>query len=287
MSGEGPDAKLAPGLYFVATPLGNARDITLRALDILRTADVLAAEDTRRLRQLMDIHAVPLGDRRIAAYHDHNGPKARPALLAALGEGKSVAYASDAGSPLVADPGFVLAREAIAAGHNVHAIPGPAAVIAALTVSGLPTDKFTFAGFPPSAGGARRRFLGDLANTPGTLILYESPNRIADTLGAAVEVLGGDRAAVLARELTKKFEEVRRGTLQSLADGCAADAPRGEIVLLIGAGQTEVSEEEIDAALKEALTTMRLKDASRHVADRFGLSARDLYQRGLALQGGD
>lgn len=285
MSGSKPDDPLAPGLYFVATPLGNARDITLRALDVLAAAEVLAAEDTRRLRQLMDIHAIPLGDRRIVAYHDHNGPRARPTLLAALAEGKSVAYASDAGSPLVADPGFVLAREAIAAGATVHAIPGPAALIAALTVSGLPSDRFTFAGFPPAAAGARRRFLSDLADVPGTLILYESPNRVADTLRAAKDILGADRPAVLARELTKRFEENRRGTVESLAESCAGDPPRGEIVLLLGAGRRELSQEEIDQALKTALETSRLKDAARDVAERFNLSARDLYQRGLKIQG--
>lgn len=287
MSGGGPDAPLAPGLYFVATPLGNARDITLRALDTLRGADVLAAEDTRRLRQLMDIHAVPLGDRRILAYHDHNGPKMRPKLLALLAEGKSVAYASDAGSPLVADPGFLLAREAIEAGAAVHAVPGPSALIAALTVAGLPSDRFTFAGFPPSAKGARERFLKALAGTPGTLILFESPNRVAETLRMAADVMGADRPAVLARELTKKFEEVRRGPLESLAESCVTDPPRGEIVLLFGEGKTEVSQEVIDAALKAAMEAMRLKDAARAVGEQFGVSTRDLYQRGLKFQGED
>ncbi len=287
MSGGGPDGPLAPGLYFVATPLGNARDITLRALDTLRGADVLAAEDTRRLRQLMDIHAVPLGDRRILAYHDHNGPKMRPKLLALLAEGKSVAYASDAGSPLVADPGFLLAREAIAAAFAVHAVPGPSALIAALTVSGLPSDRFTFAGFPPSAKGARERFLKDLADTRGTLILYESPNRVAETLRIAADVMGAERPAVLARELTKKFEDVRRGTLDTLAQGCDADPPRGEIVLLFGEGKSEVSQEMIDSALKAAMETMRLKDAARAVGEQFDVSTRDLYQRGLKFQDGD
>ena len=275
---------LAPGLYFVATPLGNARDVTLRALDVLASADVLAAEDTRRLKQLMDLHAVPLNGRRIAAYHDHNGPSARPKLLAALEAGQSVAYASDAGSPLVADPGFALGREAIAAGIEVFAIPGPAAVIAGLTVSGLPTDRFTFAGFPPQAGGPKTRFLKDFADTNGTLALYESPNRIADTLSRAIEVFGPDRPGAIARELTKKFEEVRRGTLSDLLNTCETDPPRGEIVLLIGGGKAEVSQEDIDAALRSAMTQSRLKDAARDVADRFGVSRRDLYQRGLEFQ---
>ncbi len=287
MTGSRPDGALNPGLYFVATPLGNARDITLRALDILGQADILAAEDTRRLRQLMDIHAIPLGDRRILAYHDHNGPKMRPKLLEALAAGKSVAYASDAGSPLVADPGFILARDAIADGATVHAIPGPAALIAALTVSGLPSDRFTFAGFPPSAKGARERFLKELADTRGTLILYESPNRVADTLRTASNVMGADRPAVLARELTKKFEDVRRGTLESLADSCVSDPPRGEIVLLMGEGKKEVSQEVIDSALKNAMESMRLKEAARAVGEEFGVSTRDLYQRGLSFQDND
>ena len=235
----------------------------------------------------MDIHAVPLGHRRIVAYHDHNGPKARPGLLAALADGKSVAYASDAGTPLVADPGFVLAREAIAAGANVYSSPGPVAAIAALTVSGLPSDRFTFVGFPPSAKGARSRFLQEFADAPGTLILYESPKRVAETLQAASEVLGAERPAALARELTKTFEEVRRGTLKALAEGCIEDPPRGEIVLLIGAGSREVSQDDVDAALRDALRTMRLKEAARDVAERLNLSSRDIYQRGLKLQDRD
>ncbi len=275
---------LVPGLYFVATPLGNARDITLRALDILGAADVLAAEDTRRLRQLMDIHAVPLSGRRILAYHDHNGKAARPALLAALRDGKSVAYVSDAGSPLVADPGFVLAREAIANGADVFSAPGPSAVVAALTVSGLPTDRFTFAGFPPPAAGARKRFFDGLSTAPGTLVLYESPKKIAASLKAAQSVLGGGRPATLARELTKKFEDVRRGTLDSLIESIETDPPRGEIVLCIGEGQKTADPAEVEAALKEALKTQRLKDAAREVADRFEVSRRDLYQLGLSFE---
>jgi len=279
--------KLLPGLHFVATPLGNARDITLRALDVLAAAEVLAAEDTRRLKHLMDIHAVPLNGRRIVSYHDHNGAAARPKLLSDLESGKSVAYASDAGSPLVADPGFVLAREAIALEFPVFSVPGPSAVVAALTVAGLPTDRFTFAGFPPSASGAKARFLNVFADQPGTLILYESPNRVTDTLRSACEVYGADRPAVVARELTKKFEDVRRGTLAELHDSCIADPPRGEIVVLICGGVRDVSQEDVDAALRAAMEQSRLKDAARDVADRFGLSRRDLYQRGLSLQNGD
>ena len=275
---------LEPGLYFVATPLGNARDVTLRALDVLAAADVLAAEDTRRLRQLMDIHGISLKGRRILSYHDRNGPQVRPKLLEALEQGKSVAYASDAGSPLVADPGFTLARAAIEAGQAVHSVPGPSAVVAALTVAGLPTDKFTFAGFPPTAPGARRSFFQSLSSAPGTLVLYESPKRIAATLREAVQVFGTDRPAAMVRELTKKFEEARRDTLQGLAEGCESDPPRGEIVLLIGAGSLAPDSGEVERALTEALGEMRVKEAARAVADRFGLSRREIYQQALALQ---
>ena len=282
MTRETSPQPLDPGLYFVATPLGNARDITLRALDILGEADVLAAEDTRRLRQLMEIHGVPLDGRKIQAYHDHNGAAMRPKLIAALEAGQSVAYASDAGSPLVADPGFGLARAVIEAKFPVFSAPGPAAVIAALTVAGLPSDRFTFAGFPPVAEGARKTFLKGLQQAPGTLILYESPKRIGKLLVAAADMLGPDRPAALCRELTKKFEEVRRATLAELVVSVAQDPPRGEIVLCIGEGDQTASPEEIEAALKKALETQSLKDAAREVADRFGVSRRDLYQKGLS-----
>ena len=178
MSIERP--KPAPGLYFIATPIGAARDITLRALDLLAAADVLVAEDTRTLRHLMDIHGVALGPRPLWAYHDHNGAEVRPRILAALSEGRSVVYASEAGTPLVADPGFQLGRAAIAAGYAVTAAPGPSAVLAALTVSGLPSDRFLFAGFPPATGAARRTWLAEFAQVPATLIFYESPNRVQD-----------------------------------------------------------------------------------------------------------
>jgi 16S rRNA (cytidine1402-2'-O)-methyltransferase len=167
-----------PGLHFVSTPIGAARDITLRALDVLAGADVLAAEDTRTLRHLMEIHGVPLGDRPLWPYHDHNGDAMRPRLLRALEEGKSVAYASEAGTPLVAGPGYQLARAAIAAGGPVLAAPGASAVLAALTVSGLPSDRFLFAGFPPTGAGDRARFLAEVGSVQATLILYESPKRV-------------------------------------------------------------------------------------------------------------
>lgn len=278
---------LDPGLYFVATPLGNARDITLRALDILGSADVLAAEDTRSMRRLMEIHGVPLNGRRIVAYHDHNGAAQRPGLLAHLAEGRSVAYASEAGSPLVADPGFVLGRAAIAAGLPVFAVPGPAAVIAALTVSGLPSDRFLFAGFPPSAKGLRKTFLGELASVPATLVLYESPNRLVQTLNDCAEVLGGDRDAAVCRELTKKFEEVERGSLEDLAARLADRSIRGEIALCIGKGSGRVDAATLEIAMREAMETMKLKDAANEVAERFGVSKRELYQMGLSMKDGD
>lgn len=279
--------ELTPGLYFVATPLGNARDITLRALDILGAADVLAAEDTRSLRHLMEIHGVALNGRRIVAYHDHNGALRRPTLLAHLAAGRTVAYASEAGSPLVADPGYALGRDAIAAGHPVFSAPGPSAVIAALTVAGLPSDRFLFAGFPPSARGARRAFLADLAPIEATLVLYESPKRLAQTLKDCAEFLGGERRAAVCRELTKKFEEVIRASLQELAVTFEGRSARGEIAICIDKGSHEIDPADLEQAMREAMATMTLKDAAAEVAARTGASKRDLYQLGLALQKSD
>lgn len=275
---------IPPGLHFIATPIGAARDITLRALDILAGASVLAAEDTRTLRHLMEIHGIPLGGRPLIAYHDHNGETARPRLLAALAEGKSVAYASEAGTPLVADPGFQLARAAIAAGFPVIAAPGPSAVLAALTVSGLPTDRFLFAGFPPAAAGARRRFFAELAAVPATLVLYESPKRVSRTLGELCDQLGQDRPAAVCRELTKRFEEVTRDTLGALATAFADREVKGEIVLVIDRpGETVAEPGSVEAALTAALATMSRKDAVAAVSAALGLPRREVYQTALAL----
>jgi 16S rRNA (cytidine1402-2'-O)-methyltransferase len=279
MSGPMP---VPPGLHFVATPIGTARDITLRALDTLAAADVLAAEDTRTARKLMELHGVALGGRPLVAYHDHNGPAVRPRLLAALAEGKSVAYVSEAGTPLVADPGFALARAAIAAGHPVHAVPGPSAVMAALTVSGLPTDRFLFAGFPPVKAGERKRFLEDLAPVPATLVLFEAPGRTAATLVACAEALGA-RDAALCRELTKRFEEVRRGTLGQLAAAAAAEPPRGEVVLVIDRGREAPDPGDMEARLRESLATMSVKDAAATVAESLSLPRRQVYQAALLI----
>jgi 16S rRNA (cytidine1402-2'-O)-methyltransferase len=275
-----------PGLHFVATPIGTARDITLRALDTLAGADVIAAEDTRTARKLMDLHGIALGGRPLVAYHDHNGPAVRPRLLAALAEGKSVAYVSEAGTPLVADPGFTLARAALAAGHPVHAVPGPAAVLAALTVSGLPTDRFLFAGFPPTKAGERRAFLAELAPVPATLVLYEAPGRVAATLAACREAMG-DREAALCRELTKRFEEVRRGRLGTLAAEAEAAPPRGEVVLVIDRDRAPPGTEGMERLLAEALATMTVKDAAAHVAEALSLPRRQVYQAALALSRGE
>lgn len=279
---------LAPGLYFVATPIGAARDITLKALDILLSADGIAAEDTRTARKLMELHGIPLGDRPLIAYHDHNGPAQRPRLLAWLGQGKTLAYVSEAGTPLVADPGYQLARAAIEAGHPVFSAPGPSAALAALTVSGLPSDRFLFAGFPPTGRAAQVAWLKDLDRAGATLILYESPKRVHRLLGVLAETFGASRRIALCRELTKRFEEVVRGTVAEVSAALDGREVKGEIVLIIDrAGAVAVDAEAVDAALREALRTMRVKEASAAVAERFGLPRRDVYQAALKLKDGE
>ena len=284
MTAENDAHPLAPGLYFVATPIGNARDITLRALDILATADVLAAEDTRATRRLMEIHGLQLGGRPLVSYHDHSGQGVRQRLIGWLSNGKSVAYSSEAGTPLVSDPGFALGRAVSEAGLPVWAAPGASAVLAALTLSGLPSDCFTFAGFAPTTKSAREKFLARFASISGTLILYESPKRLAALLEAAVQVLGTERRAAVCRELTKKFEEVQRGTLGALLDKYAQTPPRGEVVLCIGKGKIEADRGAVRAALVDAMKTLKLKDAAADVAERYDLSKRDIYQMGLAIK---
>lgn len=274
--------KLLPGLHFVATPIGTARDITLRALDVLASADVIAAEDTRSLRKLMEIHGVPLNGRQIIAYHDHSGVGARARLMQAMEAGQSVAYASEAGMPLIADPGYHLSRAAAEAGHKVTVAPGASAALAALTLAGLPTDAFFFAGFLPNASGARRKRLEELRNVPGTLIFYESPKRIAASVADMAAVLG-DRPAALCRELTKKFEEIRRGSLSDLAAGLEEKPVKGEIVMLVDrAHGEEVSEASLEEDLRAALKDNSVKDAASIVAETHELPRRKVYQ--LALQ---
>jgi 16S rRNA (cytidine1402-2'-O)-methyltransferase len=282
----GPQTRLAAGLYIVATPIGNARDITLRALDVLAAADLVAAEDTRTTRHLLDIHGVRRDGRSIVPYHDHNGAQQRPRLLAALAEGRSVALVSDAGTPLVSDPGYRLAAEAAEAGHKVTAVPGASAVLAALAVAGLPTDRFLFAGFLPPRQAARRRALGELAAVPATLIFYESPRRLAACLADAAAVLGEARAGAVCRELTKRFEEIRRDTLGALAAHYAgAPPPKGEVVLLAGppGDAPTATAETLDAALEAALALRSVKDAAAEVAAALSLPRRTVYARALAL----
>lgn len=273
-----------PGLHLLATPIGAARDITLRALDVLAGADVLAAEDTRTLRHLMEIHGIALNGRPLIAYHDHNGQAVRPRLLRALKEGRSVAYAPEAGTPLIADPGFQLARAAIAEGLAVLAAPGPSAVLAALTVSGLPSDRFLFAGFPPMGAGDRARFLAELGQVPATLILYESPKRINRLLTEMAETFGNERAAAVCRELTKRFEDVSRGTLGELAEAFAGRTVKGEIVVLVDRpGDRVVDAESIRAALRDALGHGSVRDAAARVAAALNLPRRDVYRMALQL----
>lgn len=280
--------KLSPGLYLVSTPIGSARDITLRALDVLASADVLAAEDTRTLRKLMEIHGIPLGDRQVLAYHDHNGAQMRPRLLEQMAQGRSLAYASEAGTPMVADPGFDLARAAREAGIAVTAAPGASAVITALTIGGLPTDRFFFAGFLPNSASQRKTALRRYADIPGTLVFYESPKRIAAMLRDCAEVLGADRKAALCRELTKKFEEVISGTLQEIGDVCAERTLKGEMVVLIERKSSEnIRESDVDQMLKEALKDKSLRDAADEVSARTGLARRQVYQMALKLEQGE
>ena len=273
---------IPPGLHFVSTPIGAARDITLRALDVLAGADVLVAEDTRTLRHLMEIHGIPLGGRQVIAYHDHSGEGQLQRLMGWLAEGKSLAYASEAGTPLISDPGFELARAVAVAGLPMSAAPGPCAAICALTLSGLPSDRFFFAGFPPSAQGARRTFLEELAPVQATLILYESPKRLAALLVEMATTLGATRQAVVCRELTKRFEEVLRGSLADLAADVAGRDIKGEIVVLVDrASPAEATEETIGAALDAALKTMSVKDAATFVSQTLGVSRKIAYRIAL------
>lgn len=273
---------LAAGLYLVSTPIGAARDITLRALDILTVADVLAAEDTRTLRHLMEIHGIPLGDRQLVAVHDHNEAGVSPRLIRAMAEGKSVAYASEAGTPMVSDPGFPLARATIAAGFAVIAAPGPSAALCALTVSGLPSDRFLFAGFAPATSAARRSFVEGLKDIQATLILYESPKRINQLLKDLSQGLGELRQSAVCRELTKRFEEVTRGTLAEVSAAYADRDVKGEIVVLVDrAVQGQADQGDWEAALVDAMERMSVKDAAGMVAEAYGLPRRDVYQVAL------
>lgn len=275
---------LKPGLYLVATPIGNARDITLRALDVLASADVIAAEDTRMTRKLMDIHGIALNGRRLIPYHDHSGASARAGVLKLISEGKSVAYASDAGSPLIADPGFALARDLVAEGAYVTALPGACAPINALSLSALPTDRFLFAGFPPAAKSARANWLRELLPLPTTLIVFESPKRIQKLLVELCSLGEGARQAAVCRELTKKFEEVRRGTVAELADHLADHPIKGEVVLVIDRPVIIQDDSSMDEMLISAMENMSMKDAVDAVSGALGIARRKVYQAALVLK---
>ncbi|KPF47502.1 16S rRNA (cytidine(1402)-2'-O)-methyltransferase [Rhizobium sp. AAP43] len=275
---------MEPALYLVATPIGNLGDITLRALETLAGADVLACEDTRVTRVLLDRYGI---ENRPYAYHEHNADEAGARLLAALEAGKSVALVSDAGTPLVSDPGYRLGQLAIEAGHRVVPIPGASAPLAALVGSGLPNEAFLFAGFLPTKDKAKRDRLRELAKVPATLIFFESPHRIGDTLVAASDELGAERRASVCRELTKTFEEFRRGPLGDLAADYADKTVKGEVVLVIGPPSPEAAPDaaDVDSLLAELALTMPTAKAATEAARLTGLPRKELYQRLLALKG--
>lgn len=277
--------RLAPGLYLVATPIGNLADVTLRALSVLASADLVLCEDTRVTRRLLDRYGLRPS---LLTYHEHNAATMRPRILARLGEGASVALVSDAGTPLVSDPGYKLVEAAIAAGHRVFPIPGASAVLAALVAAGLPTDRFFFEGFLPAKAGQRETRIAELAQIPATLILYESGPRLAASLQVLASALG-DRHAAVCRELTKAYEEVRRGSLGLLAAYYAeSGAPKGEIVIVIAPPDTSapvMSREALDARIRAALAVRSTRDAADLVASETGFGRREIYQRALELAG--
>ena len=276
------DQPLAPGLYLVATPIGNLRDITLRALDVLSGCDLLLAEDTRVSGKLLAAYAI---SKRLERYDEHVAERATPGILARLEAGERVALVSDAGTPMVSDPGYRLAREAIAAGHAVIPIPGASAALAALTLAGLPTDRFLFAGFPPPKSAARKTFLEELANTRATLIFYEGASRVADSLADMAAVFGPDRPAAVARELTKLYETCIRGPLSELAADPRFESPKGEIVILVGPGEEKAATaDDAESALREAMGRLPLGEAAAEVAKALGLSRKDLYRQALAMK---
>jgi len=274
--------KPAPGLYIAATPIGNLGDVTFRLLEALEGADLVACEDTRITERLLARYGIAA---RQVPYHEHNAAAMRPKLLAALAEGRSVVLVSDAGTPLISDPGFKLVRAAIEAGHPVTALPGPSAVTAALAVAGLPTDRFLFAGFLPSKSTARRKAIAELKPVAATLVLLEAPSRLPESLADLAQELG-PRPAAVARELTKAFEEVRRGRLDTLAAHYAeAGPPKGEVTLVIGPPDDAPTarETDVDEALRAAMARFRLSEAVAMVAAETGLPRKAVYARALAL----
>ena len=282
--GELKEGVLAPGLYVTATPIGNARDITLRALDVLKNVDLIAAEDTRVTAKLLAIHGI---SQPMAAYNDHNAAKERPRLLARLRDGQRIALVSDAGTPLISDPGFKLVRAAIEQGYPVHAVPGASAALTGLVLSALPSDRFLFAGFLPPKSGERQAALEDLKTVRASLIFFESGPRLGESLTQMAEILG-PRSAAVAREMTKLHEEVRRGTLENLARAYAREpAPKGEVTLIVSPPHAaEADFAAVDRALEAALPFMPLKPAAEMIADLTGASRKAVYARGLEKKNG-
>jgi 16S rRNA (cytidine1402-2'-O)-methyltransferase len=279
-----PAAPLSAGLYVVATPIGNLADVTLRALAILAGADGILAEDTRVSRTLLARYGI---ETPLSPYHEHNAAEARPRVLRRIAEGQALALISDAGTPLISDPGYKLVAEAVALGFAVTAAPGASAALAALCVAALPTDHFFFEGFLPPKRAARRERINALAAVPGTLIVYEAAGRLAETLAdLALEL--GPRPAAIARELTKLHEEVRRGALDKLAAEYAGEeAPRGEIVIVVGAAEARqpVADDALDREIAELLAKLSVKDAAAAVAAKHGLPRRQVYARALTIAG--
>lgn len=284
MSFEAPPSRpVTPGLYLVATPIGNLRDITLRALDVLAAADLVLAEDTRVTGKLLSAYGLK---RPLLRYDEHAAERTAPRALEALAEGQVVALVSDAGTPLVSDPGYRLVNQALERGARVHPIPGASSVLAALTLSGLPSDRFLFAGFPPARAAARRAWLEGLAPVRATLVLFESGPRLAASLADMAAVLG-PRPAAVGRELTKLYEECVRGPLDALAADPRLAAPKGEIVVVIGPGaEAAAAPADADAALAEALARVGPAEAAGEVARALGLPRRELYRRAVALKAG-
>jgi len=274
---------LASGLYVVATPIGHLGDVTLRALATLNSADLVLCEDTRVTRKLLDRYDLAP---RLLAYHEHNAASVRPKILAELKAGRAVALVSDAGTPLISDPGYKLVAEALDAGFRVYPVPGASALLAALVSAGLPTDRFFFEGFLPAKAGQRKNRIAELKTIPSTLLFYETGPRLTESLRDLADVLGARMAAV-CRELTKVFEETRRGTLGDLASHYeASGAPKGEIVIVVSSpdpATTNISAEELDEKLLRALKRGSLKDAVAEVTEQTGMKRREIYARALAL----
>lgn len=274
---------LPPGLYVAATPIGNLKDITHRVVEALTLADKILCEDTRQTAKLLAAYGVKTP---MSPYHDHNADRVRPGIVEALKDGARFVLVSDAGTPLISDPGAKLVRDARAAGVPVIPLPGPSAFVAALSAAGVMTDRFLFAGFPPPKAEARRGFFAELAGVKATLVFYESPQRLGDSLAAMAAVFGA-RRAVVARELTKIYEEFVDGPLPALAARYANAAPKGEIVVIVDPPTEEraAAPEEIDAFLAAAMKTQSLKEAAAAAADAFGIARKEAYARALALKG--